>query len=122
MKPKDTEQLAMPSHSGTVLGILALAIPLTLFIAMRWLHEPKIAFRQVSILWQSPDEPAATLARMAREESALIRRAHLEIIALTLFALTLLYFLFNQTSVPKWTKYLAIASAVASFAACWSQW
>jgi len=122
MKPRDAEQLGMSSHSGTVLGILALAIPLTLFIALRWLHEPKIAFRQVSIVSESPDEPAATLARMAREESALIRRAHVEIIALTLLALTVLYLLFNQISAPKWTKYFAITSAVASVAACWSQW
>jgi hypothetical protein len=101
MKPNDAEQLARSSHSRAAIGILALAIPLTLFIALRWLHEPKFPFRQVSIVSQSPDEPAVTLARMAREESALIRRAHVEIIALTLFALTLLYFLLNQTGVPQ---------------------
>ena len=93
MKAKGTEDLALSSHSRVV-GILALVIPLTLFLALRWLHEPKFAFRPVSIVSQSPDEPAATLARMARDEAALIRRAHMEIIALTLLALALLSFLF----------------------------
>ena len=36
-----------------VVGILALVIPLTLFVALMWLHEPKIAFRGVSIVSQS---------------------------------------------------------------------
>jgi hypothetical protein len=80
MEAKCTEHFALSSHSRVV-GILALVIPLTLFVALSWLHEPKIAFREVSIVSQSPDEPAATLARMARDEAALIGRAHTEISA-----------------------------------------
>jgi hypothetical protein len=120
MTAKGTDNLAPSGHSRVV-GILALVIPLTLFVALRWLHEPKIAFREVSILSQSPDEPAATLARMARDEAGLIRRAHTEIIALTLLALALLSFLF-MLRVSKWTKCMVITSAVASIAACWVQW
>jgi hypothetical protein len=104
-----------------VVGILALAIPLTLFIALRWLRGPKL-FRNVSIVSQSPDEPAATFARMARDDAALIRRAHGEIIVLTLLALILLSFLFSRSGIPKWTKYLLVSAAAASLAACWLQW
>ena len=122
MEPKDPEQYARSSHSGTVVGILALAIPLTLFIALRWLHEPKALFRPVSIVSQSPDEPAATLARMAREDAALMRRAHSEMIVLTLVALILLSFLFTRSGIPKWTKYLLSSAAAASLAACLLHW
>jgi hypothetical protein len=121
MKPKDAEQLARPSHSGRVVGILALAIPLTLFTALSWLHVPKL-FREVSIASQSPDEPWATLARMAREDAALIRRAHSEMIALTLVALILLSFLFSRSGIPKWTKYILVSAAAASLATCLLQW
>jgi hypothetical protein len=106
---------------GKVVGVLALVIPAMLFVALKWLHEPKFAFHEVSILSNSPDEPAATLARMARDDAALIRRAHTEIIALTLLALVLLFFLLTMRA-PKWTKYVVVTSAVASVAACWLQW
>jgi hypothetical protein len=121
MKPKDAEQFWRSSHSGTMVGILAVAIPLALFIALRWVHVPKL-FRQVSIVSQSPDEPWATLARMAREDAALIRRAHSEMIALTLVALILLSFLFSRSGIPKWTKYLLSSAAAASLAVCLLQW
>ena len=104
-----------------VVGTLALVIPLTLFVALMWLHEPKIAFREVSIVSQGPDEPATTLARTARDEAALIGRTHKKITALTLLALVLLSFLF-MLHVPRWTKYMVITSAVASAVACWLQW
>ena len=104
-----------------MVGILAVAIPLALFIALRWVHVPKL-FSQVSIVSQSPDEPWATLARMAREDAALIRRAHSEMIALTLVALILLSFLFSRSGIPKWTKYLLSSAAATSLAVCLLQW
>jgi hypothetical protein len=116
-----SEDFALSSHSAKVVGLLALVIPLSLFVALKWLHEPKFAFHQVSIVSNSPDEPAATLARVVRDDAALIRRAHTEIIALTLLALVLVSFLL-VLRVPKWTKYVVIASALASIAACWLQW
>jgi hypothetical protein len=116
-----SEDLALSSHSAKIVGLLALVIPLSLFIALRWLHEPKFEFRALSIASNSPDEPAATLARIARDDAALIERAHTQIIALTLLALALLSFLLT-VRVPKWTKYMVITSAVASVAACWLQW
>ena len=101
---------------------MAAVIPLYLFVVLRWLRQPEFKFRQVSIVSQSPEEPAATLARMAREELALSPHAHIEMIAVTLFALALLYFLFRQTGVQKWTKYSVITSAVVSGVVCWSLW
>jgi hypothetical protein len=108
--------------SGGVFGILGIVIPVSLFLALKRLHEPKIPFHFVSIISESPEEPHATLAELARAESALIRRAHIEIIALTLFALILLFFLFSRSGIPKWTKYLLITAAAASLTACWLQW
>jgi len=107
--------------SGMVVAILGIVIPLTLFIALSWLHVPKL-FRNVSISSQSPDEPGATLARMAREDAALMRRAHSEMIVLTLVALILLSFLFTRSGIPKWTKYLLSSAAAASLAACLLHW
>jgi hypothetical protein len=118
---KAGSELGPVQPRGKIVSLLALAIPLILFVALKWLHEPKFPFHQVSILSQSPDEPAATLARMASDDAALIHRAHTEIIALTLFALALLSLLLTMRA-PKWTKYVVMASAVASVAACWLQW
>jgi hypothetical protein len=59
---------------------------------------------------------------MAREDAALINRAHSEIITLTLVALILLSFLFSRSGIPKWTKYLLVSAAAASLAACLLEW
>jgi hypothetical protein len=117
----DTENATRPKRSGSVVAILGIVIPVSLFIALQGLHVPKL-FRNVSISSQSPDEPWATLARMAREDAALIRRAHSEMIALTLVALILLSFLFSRSGIPKWTKYLLSSAAAACLAACLLQW
>jgi hypothetical protein len=114
--------LSLTSRSGKALAILATAIPAGLFIALRQLHEPKHSFQFVSIISERPEEPAATLAEMARTQAELIRRAHIEMVALTLLVLALSYFLFTRTRVLKQMKYLLAASAAASLAACWLQW
>jgi hypothetical protein len=111
----------LSKRSEGVFGILGILIPVGLFIALKGLHEPK-GFHFVSISSDSPEEPHATLAELARAESALIHRAHIEIIALTLLAFILLCFLFSRSGIPKWTKYLMITAAAASLAASWLQW
>ncbi len=118
----DAGNPTVSKHSGRMFGVLGVVIPASLFVALKQLHEPKFPFRFVSIGSQSSEEPGATLARLARADSALIRRAHIEIIALTLFALILLSFLFNRSGIPKWTRYLLVTAAAASVAACWLQW
>ena len=118
---EESGNLSLTSRSRWTLAILA-GIPAGLFIALKQLHEPKHSFQFVSIVSQSPEEPAATMAEMARTQATLIRRAHIEMIALTLLVLALLYFLFSRNLVPKQMKYLLVASAAASLAACWLQW
>jgi hypothetical protein len=59
---------------------------------------------------------------MAREDAALMRRAHSEMIVLTLVALMLLSFLFTRNGIPEWTKYLLSSAAAASLAACLLHW
>lgn len=122
MKPEGTKDFRRSRRWVRVARILAAVIPLYLFVVLRWLREPESKFRQVSIGSQSPDEAAATLARIAREQPALSPLAHMEMLAVTLFALSLLYFFFKQTGVQKWTKYSVIASAVVSGVLCWSLW
>jgi len=116
-----SEVWALSRYSTKIVGLLALVIPLSLFVALRWLHEPKYAFHQISIVSNSPDEPAATLARIDRDDAALIKRAHTQIIALTLLAVAVLSFLLTLR-VPAWAKYMVVASAAASAAACLLQW
>jgi hypothetical protein len=118
----DARNPTVSKRSGRVFGLLGILIPACLFVALKQLHEPKFRFRFVSIASQSPEEPGATLAKISQADSALIRRAHIEIIVLTLFALILLSCLFNQSGIPKWTKFLLVTTAAASVAACWLQW
>ena len=109
-------------------GLLGIAVPVSLFVALKWLRGPRNIFHQVSILCGTSEDCDTKLAELKRAQSdaqsEVIRRAHTEMIALTVLALTLLLlcFLFTRTGVPKWTKYLLIASVVASIAACWLQW
>jgi hypothetical protein len=118
----DSENPTRPKRSGSVVAILGIVIAVSLFIALKALHEPNPPFQQVSIIAESDEEFKARLAELSREESAVIFRAHTELVALTLFALIVLYFLFNRSGIPKWTKYLLIAAAAASVVACWLQW
>jgi hypothetical protein len=105
---------------------LSIAVPVSLFVALKWLHGPKNVFQQVSIECQSDcnEKLAEKLAELRSAQSELIRHAHKEMIALTLLALILLFlcFLFTRTGASKWTKYLLITSVVVSLAACWLQW
>lgn len=105
-------------------AFLAIAVPVSLFVALTWLRGQKNVFQSVSIGCQLPEDCDRQLAELGRAQFELIRHAHDEMIALTLLALTLLLlcFLFTRTRVPKWTKYLLITSVVASLAACWLQW
>jgi hypothetical protein len=112
------------SRLGWIFGLLGIAVPAILSLALKWLRGPKNVFQQVSILCASPEDCDRQLAELTRAQSELIRHAHIEMIALTLLALTLLLlcFLFTRTVVPKWTKYLLKTAVVASVAACWLRW
>ena len=105
-------------------GFLAIAVPVSLFAALKWLRGPKNVFQSVSIVCQIPGDCDRQLAELRRAQSELIRHAHNGMLALTLLALTLLLlcFLFTRTGVPTWTKYLLITSVAASLAACWLLW
>jgi hypothetical protein len=105
-------------------GFLGIAVPVSLFVALKWLRGPKNVFLNVSIVCQLSEDCDRQLAELQRAQSELLGHAHNEMIALTLFALTilLLWFLFTRTGVAKWTKYLLITYVVASLAACWLQW
>jgi hypothetical protein len=115
---EEREISSTTNPSGRVLTIVAAVIPAALFIALRQLHEPKILFQEVLIMSQDPHEPWATVAEMARAQAELIRRAHIEMVVVTVLGLALLFFLFNRNR----TKYLLIASAGASLAACLLNW
>jgi hypothetical protein len=105
-------------------GFLGIAVPVSLFAALKWLHGPKNVFQSVSIVCQIPEDCDRQLAVLRSAQSELIRHAHNEMLALTLLAITLLLlcFLFTRTGVPKWTKYLPITYVAASLAACGLQW
>jgi hypothetical protein len=105
-------------------AFLGIAVPVSLFVALKWLRVPNNVFLQVSILCQFPEDCDKRLAELRRAQYEPIRHAHNEMLALTLLALTLLLlcFLFTRTGVSKWTKNLLITSMVASLAACWLQW
>jgi hypothetical protein len=105
-------------------GFLGIAVPISLFVGLKWLRGPRNVFQSVSIGCQIPEDCDRQLAELGRAQSELIRHAHDEMIALTVLALTLLLLclLFTRAGVPKRTKYLLITSVVASLAACWLQW
>jgi hypothetical protein len=115
------ENRTRPKLSATVVAVLGIVITASLFIALKLLHEPRV-FLNVSIIAQSQEEFEARLAELGREQSAVIFRAHSEMIALTLLALILLSFLFSRSGIPKWTKYLLSSAAAASLAVCLLQW
>jgi len=111
-----------PKLSGGVVAILGIVIPVSLFLALKLLREPRIFINYSISVQGGQEEFEARLAELRREESAVILRAHTELIALTLLALILLYFLFSRSGTPKWTRYLLIAAAAASITASWLQW
>ena len=112
------------SRLRAISGLLGIAVPVSLFVAFLWLRGPKNVFQFVSIGCQIPEDCDKQMAELRRAQSELTRHSHNEMIALTLLGLTLLLlcFLFTRAVVPKWTKYLLMASVVASLAACWMQW
>ena len=109
---------------GKISGLLSLTVPVGLFVALKWLRGAKKLFQSVSIECGIPEDCDRQLAELERIQSELIRHAHTEMIALTLLALALLllWFRYTRTRVPKWTKYLLIASGAASLAACGLRW
>lgn len=118
----DAESSMRPKLSGGVVAILGIVIPVSLFLALKLLREPRIFINYSISVQGGQEEFEARLAELRREESAVILRAHTELIALTLLALILLYFLFSRSGTPKWTRYLLIAAAAASITASWLQW
>jgi hypothetical protein len=113
------------NRSRRISGFLGIAVPVSLFAALKWLRGPKNVFQFISIACQIPEDCDKQLAaQVGRAHSELIRHTHNEMIALTLLAFTLLLLclLFTRTGVLKWTKYLLITSMAASLASCWLQW
>jgi hypothetical protein len=107
-----------------IFWILVIAVPVSLFVALKWLRGPTNFLNVTGVACQIQEDCDRQLAELRRAQSEPIGHAHNEMIALTLLALTLLFlcFLFTRTGVPKWTKYLLLTSVVASLAACWLQW
>jgi hypothetical protein len=105
-------------------GLLGIAVPACLFVALKRLRGPKIFLNLSGVACQIQEDCDRQLAELMRAQSELIRRPHIEMIALTLLAVALLFLclLSIRTHVPKWTKYLLMTSVVASLAACWLQW
>jgi len=115
---EDTGESWLNTLSARNLAVVAVIVPAGLFIVLKQLQEPKSVFQAVSIASADSREPAATLAEMARAQADLIHRAHTEMVALTMLGIALLLFLFNRHR----TKYVLIASAAASLAACLLNW
>jgi hypothetical protein len=108
-----------------IFWILAIAVPISLFVALKWLRGPTNVFLNVSgVACQIQEDCDRQLAVLQRSQSGLIRHTHNEMVALTLFAVALLFLclLSIRSHIPKWTKYLVITSVIASLAACWRQW
>ena len=103
---------------------MGIAVPVSLFMALKWLRGTENVFLQVSIGCGIDEDCERQLAELRRAQSDRILHAHNEMIGLTLLALILLLlcFLFTRTGAPKWAKYLLVMSVVASLAACWLQW
>jgi hypothetical protein len=106
-------------------GLLGIAVPVCLLVALKWLRRPTNAFLNVTgVACQIQEDCDRQLAGLQHAQSELIRHTHNEMIALTLLAVALLFLclLFTRTRVQKWTEYRLITSVVASLAACWLQW
>lgn len=113
-----TENSLLTRLMARKLEVVAFAVPAAAFLILKQLHEPKNLFQAVSIVSQDPGEPWATLAELARTQAAVIQRAHIEMVALTALGIALLYFLFHRNR----TRYVLMASAAATLAACWFSW
>jgi hypothetical protein len=115
----------VPEHSNQtpkLVALVSLALAVVSTVAQRFLYQSRHVFQSVSI--GGPDDAwiEAELAKQTRQFQGHQRSLQVEMIAVTAVVCVLLYLLFRQRGITRWTRWVIVASATASLAGLFLAW
>ncbi len=108
---------SMARRFEVLLASFSLVLGATTVLLQRLLHPSIPRFQSISIMAANDEQFRAIHDEQTRQfhahNEALIRGAHIQVTALTLLALVMLYLLYKRRWSYDWAEYVILASAIA---------